>query len=155
MTGWRLAFFCGASWAVDALANIKDNCDSGQFKAIQKAACVGIADESLAEGIREHYETRLRRIVEVLREVGFDANMPGGTFFLYAKAPKGAGDVVFANAEEASLYLIETVASSTVPWDNTVPFIRFGAVFESAGDADDERVLSELSARLKQADLRF
>ncbi len=155
MTGWRIAFFCGASWAVDALANIKDNCDSGQFKAIQKAACAGIADESLAEGIRVHYEKRLRRMVEVLREVGFDAQMPGGTFFLYTKAPKGAGDITFANAEEASLYLIENQGISTVPWDNTGPFVRFGAVFESDGDADDERVLSELSTRLKQADLKF
>lgn len=155
MTGWRIAFFCGAPWAVEALATIKDNCDSGQFKAIQKAACAGIADESLAEGIRVHYETRLRRMVEVLREVGFDAKMPGGTFFLYTKAPKGAGDIDFSNGEEASLYLIENVGISTVPWDNTGSFIRFGAVFESAGDADDERVLGELSARLKQANLRF
>lgn len=155
MTGWRLAFFCGAEWAVHALATIKDNCDSGQFKAIQKAACAGIADESLAEGIRSHYEKRLRKMVEILRNAGFDARMPGGTFYLYVKAPKGAGDVIFSNAEEASLYLIETVGISTVPWDNTGPFIRFGAVFESAGDADDERVLDELAKRLQQAELRF
>ncbi len=155
MTGWRLAFFCGAEWAVNALATIKDNCDSGQFKAIQKAACAGIHDESLAEAIRDHYEKRLRRMAEVLGEVGFDAKMPGGTFFMYLKAPKGAGDVDFANAEEASLYLIENFGISTVPWDNTGPFIRFGAVFESEGDADDERVLGELSARLKKADLKF
>ena len=155
MTGWRLAFFCGAPWAVNALATVKDNCDSGQFLAIQKAACAGIADESLAEGIRVHYEIRLRRIVEELCKVGFDAKMPGGTFFLYVKAPKGAGDVEFANAEEASLYLIENFGISTVPWDNVGAFIRFGAVFESAGDADDERVLNELAARLAKADLKF
>jgi LL-diaminopimelate aminotransferase len=155
MTGWRLAFFCGASWAVSALAMIKDNCDSGQFKAIQKAACAGIADESLAESIRLHYEKRLRRLVEVLCDAGFDAKMPGGTFFLYTKAPTGAGGTVFAQAEEASLYLIENFGISTVPWDNTGPFIRFGAVFESAGEEDDERVLSELAARLKKADLKF
>ena len=155
MTGWRLAFFCGAPWAVEALAMIKDNCDSGQFKAIQHAACAGIADESLAGEIRTHYEQRLRRMVEVLKEAGFDAKMPGGTFYLYVKAPKGAGDVAFANAEEASLYLIEHVGISTVPWDNTGPFIRFGAVFESASDADDERVLTELAARLARAGLKF
>jgi LL-diaminopimelate aminotransferase len=155
MTGWRIAFFCGAPWAVTALATVKDNCDSGQFLAIQKAACAGIADMSLADGIRDHYETRLRRIVEVLCDIGFDAKMPGGTFFLYVKAPIGAGDVEFANAEEASLYLIENFGISTVPWDNVGAFIRFGAVFESAGDEDDERVLGELSARLKQAQLRF
>jgi LL-diaminopimelate aminotransferase len=155
MTGWRLAFFCGAAWAVDALAMIKDNCDSGQFKAIQHAACKGIADQRLAEGICKHYEQRLRRMVEVLCGVGFNAKMPGGTFYLYVKAPKGAGSVMFSNAEEVSLYLIENFGISTVPWDNTGPFIRFGAVFESAGDADDERVLSELAARLKKADLKF
>ena len=155
MTGWRLAFFCGAQWAVDALATIKDNCDSGQFKAIQHAACAGIADESLALGIRDHYEKRLRRMVDVLKGVGFDAQMPGGTFYLYLKAPKGAGDIEFANAEEASLYLIENFGISTVPWDNTGPFIRFGAVFESADDADDERVLNELAVRLGKAELRF
>jgi LL-diaminopimelate aminotransferase len=155
MTGWRLAFFCGAPWAVEALATIKDNCDSGQFKAIQHAACAGIADEALAEGIRMHYEKRLRKMVEVLKGAGFDAKMPGGTFYLYVKAPKGAGDVRFANAEEASLYLIETAGISTVPWDNTGAFVRFGAVFESAGDEDDERVLNELAARLAKADLKF
>jgi LL-diaminopimelate aminotransferase len=155
MTGWRLAFFCGAAWAVDALAMIKDNCDSGQFKAIQHAACKGIADQSLAEGICKHYEQRLRRMVEVLRGVGFNAKMPGGTFYLYVKAPKAAGNVQFKNAEEVSLYLIENFGISTVPWDNTGPFIRFGAVFESTGDADDERVLNELAARLKKADLKF
>ncbi|MBC8205834.1 MAG: LL-diaminopimelate aminotransferase [Kiritimatiellaeota bacterium] len=155
MTGWRLAFFCGAERAVNALATIKDNCDSGQFKAIQHAACAGIDDESLAEGVRAHYEVRLRKMVDVLKRVGFNASMPGGTFYLYVKAPKGAGDVEFANAEEASLYLIENFGISTVPWDNTGPFVRFGAVFESAGDADDERVLNELAARLAKADLKF
>lgn len=155
MTGWRLAFFCGAPWAVDALAMIKDNCDSGQFKAIQHAACAGIADERLAEEIRDHYEKRLRRMTEVLRQAGFDAKMPGGTFYLYVKAPKGAGGVTFASAEEASLYLIEKFGISTVPWDNTGPFIRFGAVFESAGEADDERVLNELAVRLSRARLCF
>jgi len=155
MTGWRLAFFCGAPWAVEALATIKDNCDSGQFKAIQHAACAGIADESLALEIRDHYEKRLRRMVEVLRAAGFDAHMPGGTFYLYVKAPKGAGDIPFANAEEASLYLIENFGISTVPWDNTGAFLRFGAVFESAGDADDERVLNLLADRLNKAALKF
>lgn len=155
MTGWRLAFFCGAPWAVDALAMIKDNCDSGQFKAIQHAACAGIADERLAEEIRDHYEKRLRRMVDVLSGVGFNARMPGGTFYLYVKAPKAAGSVTFANAEEVSLYLIENFGISTVPWDNTGPFIRFGAVFESADEADDERVLNELAARLAKAQLKF
>ena len=41
-------------------------------------------------------------MVKVLRKVGFDANMPSGTFYLYVKAPLGAGNILFENAEEAA-----------------------------------------------------
>ena len=81
--------------------------------------------------------------------------MPGGTFYLYTKAPVGAGDVAFANAEDASQYLIREHSVSTVPWDDVGPFLRFSATFESAGDADDDRVLDELDKRLSAAALRF
>jgi LL-diaminopimelate aminotransferase len=54
------------------------------------------------------YRKRLELMVSVLGEAGFDATMPGGSFYLYLRAPKGAGrDVVFASAEEASEYLIK------------------------------------------------
>ena len=45
---------CGAAWAVDALAHIKDNCDSGQFKAIQEAASIGIVDADAINEICAH-----------------------------------------------------------------------------------------------------
>jgi LL-diaminopimelate aminotransferase len=155
MTGWRLGFFCGAAWAVDALAHIKDNCDSGQFKAIQEASATVIADVNVAQSICHHYEVRLKKMVDILTRCGFDAAMPGGTFYLYVKAPKGAGKVVFDSAEDAALHLIETVGISTVPWDNTGAYLRFGAVFESANDADDDRVLGLMEERLRDAALVF
>ena len=155
MTGWRLGFVAGAAKAVQAFAAVKDNSDSGQFKAIQHAACAGIADRALAESIREHYRKRLERIVEVLKNAGFESEMPGGTFFLYTKAPTGAGDLEFATAEDASQYLIRECSVSTVPWDNVGAFLRFSATFESKGEDDDARVLDELAERLKSSNLRF
>ena len=143
MTGWRLA-------------EVKDNIDSGQFKAIQIAACAGIADVRLSEKIRAHYQKRLRGLVKVLKGAGFKAKMPGGTFYLYVPAPKGAaGGRTFANAEEASQYLIKEHGISTVPWDDAGAYLRFGATFESAGKADDARVLDELGRRLARAGLVF
>ena len=115
MTGWRLGFFCGAPWAVKALAYIKDNSDSGQFKAIQEAACEGIADIYLAKEISDHYKKRLEKMVNVLKSIGFNVHMPKGTFYLYVNAPVGAENVIFQNAEEAALYLIENYGISTVP----------------------------------------
>lgn len=155
MTGWRLGFVAGAPRVVRAYAEVKDNIDSGQFKAIQAAACAGIADRKLADSIKAHYEGRLRKMVAVLRRVGFDAHMPGGTFYLYVGAPKGASDKFFADAEEASQHLIKEHSISTVPWDDAGPFLRFSATFESAGDADDNRVMEELERRLRTASLRW
>jgi len=153
MTGWRLGFVAGNERLVQAYAEVKDNCDSGQFKAIQLAACEGIADKGLSDEIRRHYETRLKLLVSALQSVGFDAQMPGGTFYMYVPAPTSAGSTRFANAEEASQYLIRELLVSTVPWDNAGSFLRFSATFESAGDDDDPRVTQELETRLAGANL--
>lgn len=155
MTGWRLGFVAGSKRVVQAYAEVKDNIDSGQFKAIQLAACAGIADREVAQGIRRHYERRLRAMVQGLRQAGFDARMPGGTFYLYVPAPTHAGSTAFANAEEASQFLIKQSLISTVPWDDAGAFLRFSATFESNGEAGDERVIAELVRRLKDADLRW
>jgi LL-diaminopimelate aminotransferase len=155
MTGWRLGFVAGNRRAVQAYAEVKDNVDSGQFKAIQAAACAGIADRKLADEIRDHYEVRLRKMVAALSDVGFRTRMPGGTFYLYTEAPAAAGARRFANAEEVSQYLIRERLISTVPWDDAGAYLRFSATFESAGPSDDDRAIGELSRRLKSADLRW
>jgi LL-diaminopimelate aminotransferase len=155
MTGWRLGFVAGPARVVQAFAEVKDNCDSGQFKAIQLAACAGIADIALSEAIREHYRRRLEKMTAILRRVGFDARMPGGTFFMYMPAPTGAGDVKFATAEDASQFLIRECSISTVPWDDVGPFLRFSSTFEARDETDEDRVLAELERRLRGAGLRF
>lgn len=155
MTGWRLGFVAGSAAAVKAYAEVKDNVDSGQFKAIQLAACAGIADKDVAAKITRHYERRLKKMVKCLRSAGFDARMPGGTFYLYVPAPKGAGAVDFHSAEDAADYLIRNHLVSTVPWDDVSAFLRFSATFESKDAKDDDRVLEELQARLSRAGLRF
>lgn len=155
MTGWRLGFAAGSAPVIKAYAEVKDNIDSGQFKAIQLAACAGIADKLIADKIKKHYERRLKKLVKCLRSVGFEARMPGGTFYLYVSAPKGAGETDFNSAEEAADYLIRKCLISTVPWDDVFPCLRFSATFESKNAKDDERVLEELRQRLAGARLRF
>ncbi len=154
MTGWRLGFVAGSAPAVRAYAEVKDNIDSGQFKAIQVAACAGIADKSLADSIRTRYEKRLRGMTQVLAAAGFSVKMPGGTFYLYAPAPAGAGAVDFRNAEEASQFLIREHLISTVPWDDAGAYLRFSGTFES-DSGDDDAVLAELGRRLSSAGLRW
>ena len=44
MIGWRIGWVCGHERIVGAYGNVKDNFDSGQFIAIQKAAIAGLDD---------------------------------------------------------------------------------------------------------------
>ena len=47
MIGWRLGWVCGHERLVRAFADVKDNCDSGQFIAIQKAAIAALDDAEI------------------------------------------------------------------------------------------------------------
>lgn len=155
MTGWRLGFVAGSSKVVQAYAEVKDNSDSGQFKAIQLAACAAIERKELADQIRDHYHSRLNKMVAALKAAGFDTEMPGGTFYLYVSAPTRAGEVKFANAEEASQYLIKEKLISTVPWDDAGAYLRFSATFESSDGSDADAIIEEFSKRLADAGLAW
>jgi len=156
MTGWRLAFVVGNPLVVAGFASIKDNNDSGQFAAIQRAGMVALANPSITEKTTAKYERRLRIMVEILKSAGFDARLPGGTFYLYVTAPVGAsGGRKFATAEDASQFLIKEKHISTVPEDSVGKFLRFSATFEAADEAEEKRVLELMGTRLKEVGFEF
>src|SRR5207302_5525497 len=88
MIGWRMAFVAGHAKLVQAFADVKDNCDSGQFMAIQQAAKAALDHPEIGDHTREKYRRRLQKLVAALSQVGFRAKMPGGTYFLYVRAPQ-------------------------------------------------------------------
>jgi LL-diaminopimelate aminotransferase len=155
MIGWRLGWVCGHERIVRAFADVKDNCDSGQFMAIQKAGAAALADAEIPRRVREKYRRRLEKLVGVLRAVGFDCAMPGGTYFLYTPAPTGAGDRAFATAQDASQFLIHDLSISTVPWDDCGSYLRFSATYEAADEAAEDDLMAEAHARLTRARLKF
>ena len=89
MIGWRIGWVCGHPKIVQAFADVKDNCDSGQFMAIQKAAAAALDDAEIPRRTRAKYERRLEKLVAMLTRCGFECQMPGGTYFLYTPSPKG------------------------------------------------------------------
>src|SRR5258706_2778570 len=121
MTGWRCGFVAGNELLVKAYGDVKDNSDSGQFLAIQHAAAYCFDHPEITEKIAAKYSRRMTALVDVLRQGGFQATKPKGSFFLYVKAPKAAlkrdgQRIEFQNAEETSQWLITEKLSSTVPW---------------------------------------
>jgi LL-diaminopimelate aminotransferase len=151
MIGWRMGFVCGHEKIVQALADVKDNSDSGQFMAIQKAAAAALDDASIPNQVREKYRRRLQKLVEVLSRCGFDCKMPGGTYFLYTKSPQGLADgTKFANAEAAGQYLITEHSIVTVPWDDAGPHLRFSVTYEAADERAEDELMRATAERLIQ-----
>jgi LL-diaminopimelate aminotransferase len=155
MIGWRMAFVCGLAKIVQAFADIKDNSDSGQFMAIQQAAKTALDHPELGDRTRAKYHRRLKKLVDALNKVGFKAKMPGGTYFLYVKAPKGCGDRSFANAEEASQFLIGEQSVICVPWDNAGPYLRFSVTYIARDEREEDALMEETVRRLGRLHLRF
>ena len=156
MTGWRMAFLAGNEPAIQAFANVKDNNDSGQFKAIQYAAIEALAHPEITEEIKKKYERRLKALSGMLKKLGFDASMPDGTFYLYTEIPKGMKDGRrFENAEDFSQFLIKEKLISSVPWDDAGHFVRFSATFEAKNTDDETRILKEIESRLSSLSFEF
>ena len=156
MTGWRMAFVAGRRELVAAYGTVKDNTDSGQFIAIQKAAAVALAHPEITECTRLKYERRLKAMVATLKGLGFDAAMPDGSFFLFVRAPKGSADgKQFATGEDFSQFLIREKMISSVPFDDVGNYVRFSSTFAARDEADEARVLAEFARRLDGMKLVF
>lgn len=156
MIGWRMGWVCGHERIVRAFADVKDNCDSGQFIAIQKAAAAALEDDSVPQAARRKYRRRLEKLVDVLRRCGFEARLPGGTYFLYVPAPRGVkGGPTFETAEAASQYLIREHSICTVPWDDAGPFLRFSVTYEAPDEQAEDALMAATHERLQSIHLEF
>jgi LL-diaminopimelate aminotransferase len=156
MIGWRLGFVAGNALIVKAYGDVKDNTDSGQFKATQKAAAAALDDDSLWQAAQKKYERRMELLVAELRKLGFTLNVPEGTYFLYAKAPKGiVGGADFENAEAASQWFIREKSVVTVPFDDVGPHLRFSVTYEAPTEADEKAYMATFAARMAGSTFRF
>ncbi len=156
MTGWRLSWVCGSALAVKVFAGVKDNADSGQFAAIQKAAVAALENQAeITPKICAKYERRLQSMTAALRKIGFPAVMPKGSFYLYVQAPRGIADgESFASGENFSQWLIREKLISSVPWDDAGHYVRFSATFVArGGEKEEKEVLNEFANRL--SDVKF
>jgi len=156
MIGWRIGWVCGNPLLVQAFSDVKDNCDSGQFIAIQKAAVAALDNDSIPQRIREKYRRRMTSLVDTLQGCGFQCEMPGGSYFLYTPAPTGVeGGPSFANAEEASQYLITEHGIVTVPWDNAGAYLRFSVTYVADSEQREQELMQETIARLGSVPFTF
>lgn len=156
MIGWRMGWVCGHERIVSAFADVKDNSDSGQFIATQKAAAAALDDDSIPQQINDKYRRRMTKLVAALQRCGFECQMPGGTYFLYTPAPSGtAAGEQFAKAEDATRFLIEQHGIVTVPWDDAGRYLRFSVTYVADDEQAEDALMEETCRRLESAGLQF
>ena len=133
MIGWRLGWFCGNERIVRALADVKDNCDSGQFIAIQRAAAAALDDPEIPRRIRGSIGGGSKSSWPRCGAAGSTARCRAdrSSFTREARAARPAGST-FATAEAFSQYLITEHSICTVPWDDAGPYLRFSVTYEAA-----------------------
>ncbi|MDQ8195954.1 LL-diaminopimelate aminotransferase [Coraliomargarita sp. SDUM461004] len=159
MTGWRIGFVVGNPLIVQAYADMKDNSDSGQFLAIQKAGAVALANPQITDEIAAKYSRRMDLLVDAINQNGFNAKKPKGSFFLYVAAPKSAtvdGQTTeFDSGEAFSQWLITNELISTVPWDDCGRFVRFSVTFAAKGEDKEKEIANEIAQRLAKYQFAF
>ncbi|MGB0745240.1 MAG: aminotransferase class I/II-fold pyridoxal phosphate-dependent enzyme, partial [Opitutales bacterium] len=159
MTGWRIGFVVGNALIVKAYGDMKDNSDSGQFLAIQRAGATALANPQITEEIAAKYSRRMDLLVDALNKNGFSAKKPKGSFFLYVAAPKSAsmeGETTeFDSGEAFSQWLITNELISTVPWDDCGSFVRFSVTFAAKGEEAEKEIAAEIAARLAKYNFAF
>ncbi len=147
MTGWRIGFACGNAKAIKALGTIKNNIDSGVFKAIQDA---GIEAYNTPKGdidkLNSMYQKRRDIMVQGLREMGWKIEDPKATFYLWLPTPKGM------SSQEFVTIMLEK-AHVVVPPGNG--YGKNGEGFFRIALTVGEERLKEAIERMKKAGIRY
>ena len=119
-------------------------------------APAALDDPAIPARINAKYRRRLQKLVATLAACGFQCQMPGGSYFLYTRAPRGvAGGPMFDTAEAVSQYLITELSMVTVPWEEAGPFLPVSATYEAADEAGEDAIMEASRQRLSQVKLLF
>ena len=147
MTGWRVGWVCGNKDAVKALGTIKNNIDSGTFKAIQDAAIAAFnADQSYIDNLNKMYQKRRDAAEEGLRELGWNIKPSKATFYLWLPVPKGM------TSEEFVTLMLEK-ANVVVPPGNG--YGKYGEGYFRVALTKDVETIKKCIQRMKDAGIRY
>ena len=147
MTGWRVGFVCGNADAIKALGTIKNNIDSGTFKAVQQAATAAFTiDQSYIDKLNKMYQERRDVMEEGLRELGWNIKPSKATFYIWIPTPNGM------TSEEFATVMLEK-AHVVVP-----PGIGYGKCGEGyirIALTKDVETIKKALQRMKDAGIRY
>jgi len=136
MAGWRVGMAVGNQQALEGLARVKTNIDSGIFRAIQDAAVEALTgDQSWLPERNAIYQERRDIILAGLAAVGIHARKPEASLYVWAPVPEGYTSDGFATR------LLEEKGVSVAP----------GTVFGAHGEGYMRVSLGAATERIREA----
>ena len=156
MIGWRMAFVCRPS---EDRAGLRRRQGQLRFGPVHGDPAGGArrpwSIPEIGDRIREKYRRRLQKLVAALNKVGFQAKMPAAPTSSTSRRRRAAAAGRFANAEEASQFLITEQSVCCVPWDDAGPFLRFSVTYLAPDEAEEDALMAETVERLGRLRLQF
>lgn len=99
MTGWRIGWACGNKKAIQGLAKVKSNIDSGIFQAIQLAGIEALeSPQGAVAKANKVYKERRDALVNGLNSLGWKVSKPKATFYVWARVLPGYSSASLAKA---------------------------------------------------------
>jgi succinyldiaminopimelate transaminase len=89
MAGMRIGWYVGDGELVSYLREVRKHAGLMVPGPVQRAAVAALDDQTHVDAQRVRYWERLGRAREILAAVGVDAEMPGGSFYLWVAVPGG------------------------------------------------------------------
>lgn len=147
MTGWRVGFVAGNKNAIKALGTIKNNIDSGVFKAIQQAAAEAYKiDKSEIDKLNNMYKERKEVMEAGLKELGWNVQSGKATFYLWLPVPKGF------TSEEFATVMLEKAALVVPPGNG---YGKYGEGYFRIALTKPVDVLKTALSRMKEAGINY
>ncbi|HEX9925040.1 MAG TPA: aminotransferase class I/II-fold pyridoxal phosphate-dependent enzyme [Anaerolineae bacterium] len=90
MAGWRVGMAVGYQVAIEALATVKTQIDSGIAKPIQDMAAAAMTgDQGWVSERNAVYQERRDLCMATLKKMGLDAALPKGALYIWFRVPAG------------------------------------------------------------------
>jgi len=147
MTGWRIGWAAGGEKPMKTFKVIKNNVDSGIFKAIQKAGVTALeTPQTEIDNLNAMYKNRRNVMMQGLRELGWEFEDPKATFYLWLPVPSSLTSEEFAD-------IMLQKAGVVVPAGNGYGSKGEG-FFRIALTVNEDR-LREVLTRMKNAGINY
>lgn len=142
MAGWRVGMAVGSAEAVEALARVKTNIDSGIFKPVQEAAIAALTgDQSWLPARNAIYQGRRDAVLAFLPQIGLTAKVPQAAMYVWARLPE-------ADARDSYGFCVRTLEQTGV-------WMTPGSSFGENGEGYIRIALTLPEERLREAGQRL